>query len=198
MSADIESLEKVAERIRSMRKAAGMSQIRLAKMCGLSQSTIARVEGDIIKLNPSYATVYSIIDALNDASSRPVGAEILKKAAHQVMHRNIIFVRPSSTIADAIGLFMDYGFAQLPVLDSGRRIVGTVYEKDLLGIATQSPDMIKRRNVGSVMKTSLPQVDKNTEISKMRPMLENWDAVMIVENGKAIGIVTIYDILKNV
>jgi predicted transcriptional regulator len=48
------------------------------------------------------------------------------------------------------------------------------------------------------MKAPLPQIDKETEIIKIKPILENWDALLVVEGGKAIGIVTIYDILKNV
>jgi predicted transcriptional regulator len=198
MSFDMESLDQVALRIRSMRKSAGLSQARLAKMCGLSQSTVARIEKDINRLNPSYSTIYSIVDDLNVVSKKYGNGEILRKKAYEIMHRRIVFVRPTNYIADAISLFMDYGFQQLPVLDTGRRVVGTVYEKDLLSIATQSPELVRRRNVGSVMKTPLPQIDKNTEIIKVKPMLENWDAVLVVENGKAVGIVTIYDILKNV
>ncbi|MDE1859497.1 MAG: CBS domain-containing protein, partial [Candidatus Micrarchaeota archaeon] len=116
----------------------------------------------------------------------------------EIMHRHIVFIRPENSVADAISVFTDYDFQQLPVLDSERRVVGTIYQKDLLSIATQSPDLVKKRPVGSVMKAPLPQIDKNTEIMKIKPILENWDAIIVTENGKAIGIVTIYDILKNV
>lgn len=198
MPFDIDSLDRVALRIKSMRNASGISQKRLAKMCGLSQSTIARIETDIKSINPSYSTIYTIIDALNTTSKRTEIDKILRKRAYEIMHRRIVFVKPNNTVQEAIDLFTDYDFQQLPVLDSIRRVVGTIYQKDLLTIATLSPELVKRRIVGSVMKAPLPQIDKATEIIKIKPILENWDAVLVVEGGKAIGIVTIYDILKNV
>lgn len=198
MPFDIDSLERVALRIKSMRNASGVSQKRLSEMCGLSQSTIARVETDIKSINPSYSTIYTIIDALNGIQKRSGSDQIMRKRAFEIMHRRIVFVKPGNTIQEAIELFKDYDFQQLPVLDSIRRVVGTIYQKDLLSISTLSPELVKKRVVGSVMKAPLPQVDKDTEIMKMKPILENWDAVLVVEGGKAIGIVTIYDILKNV
>src|SRR5271156_3429370 len=76
MSFDIDSLDQVSLRVKSMRKSAGLSQASLAKICGLSQSTIARIENDIEKLNPSYSTIYSIIDELNGASKGGATGEI--------------------------------------------------------------------------------------------------------------------------
>ncbi len=198
MPEGIDSLDQVSHRIRLMRKSGRISQSRLAHACGLSQSTIARMERDIKRLNPSYSTVYLVVETLIGMGRKAGDGEILRKRAYEVMHRKIAYVGPRDTIANAISLFTDHGFQQLPVLDPDKKVVGTVYEKDLLSIATQSPEMIRRRIVASVMKAPLPQIDKETEIMKVKPMLESWDAVIVSEKGKAIGIVTIYDILKNV
>ncbi len=198
MPFELESLEQISLRIRATRKAANVSQQRLAKMCGLSQSTIARVEKDVKELNPSYSTIFNIIYSLGSISKRAGSEAILSKKAYEIMHKQIVSIKPNSTISEAIALFKDYDFQQLPVLDSGKRIIGTVYKKDLLTIATQSPDLVTKRIVASVMKAPLPQIDRDTEIIKIKPILENWDAIIVVKNGKAIGIVTIYDILKNV
>jgi predicted transcriptional regulator len=113
MPFDIDSLDRVALRIRSMRTASGISQKRLAKMCGLSQSTIARIETDIKSINPSYSTVYAIIDALNTVSKRSGEEKLLRKRAVEIMHRRIVFVKPNNTIQEAIDVFTDYDFQQL-------------------------------------------------------------------------------------
>ncbi len=195
MAIKIQSLEQISRIIRENRGSLGISQKRLAKMCGLSQSTIARIETDVAKLNPSYQSVFYVVEALN-RSEGMTGKGIMSKAAREIMHRRIISVKPSSPIIDAIDIFKDYDFPQLPVLDNSRHVVGTIYQKDLLSMATQSPDIMRRRNVGSIMKAPLPQVGKDSEVTGLRPILESAGAVMVVEEGKAIGIITIYDILK--
>ncbi len=195
---EVESLEQVSLKIRAMRKSSKISQEKLAKLCGLSQSTIARIEKDITRMNPSYSTIYTIISTLNAVNIRSGSEVILRKRAFEIMHRNIVFVKPSNTIQEAIDIFKDYDFQQLPVLDSQKRVVGTIYQKDLLSVATLTPDLVRKKVVASAMKAPLPQIDEDTEILKIKPLLENWDAIMVVENGRAIGIVTIYDILKNV
>ncbi len=197
MDISMKSPDEVSAALRDARKAMGVSQKKLAKMCGLSQSTIARLETDITRLNPSYQTVFQVMDAL--AGFRGAhGEDLLSRKAGEIMHRRIIYVGPEDTLASAIEAFKDYDFPQLPVLDSDRHALGTVYQKDMLGIATQAPDMIHRRLVGSVMKGALPQIDRGTAITGLKPILENTGAVLVVHNGRAVGIITIYDILKNI
>ncbi|MGM9880635.1 MAG: helix-turn-helix domain-containing protein [Bacilli bacterium] len=50
-------------RIKSIRKEKGLSQIELAKRCHVPQSTIGRIENH--SMNPSLDMVMSILDILN-------------------------------------------------------------------------------------------------------------------------------------
>lgn len=196
MEARIPSLEQVSAEIRAARKAAGMSQKRLARACGLSQSTIARMETGISELNPSYRSVFYVIEALG---SGPAGRHrMMGRSAQEIMHRRIIYVKPDTSVLDAVEVFKDYDFPQLPVLDSSRHVVGTVYQKDLLNAATQNPELVRRRRVASIMRASLPQVDRGSEIAGLKPALEVSGAVVVVDGGRAVGIITIYDMLKTV
>lgn len=197
MTIRMHSLEEISELIRDNRKIAGLSQQRLAKMCGLSQSTIARIETDAAGMNPSYQTIMQIVGALNEIKTSP-GEQLLSKKAQEIMHRRIIHLKPSDTVAEAIRIFKDYDFPQLPVFDQNKHVLGTVYQKDVLNVATQTPDLVGRKPVGSMMKGSLPQIDRSTEITRLKPILENVGAAIVTENGKAIGIITIYDVIKNV
>ena len=190
----IDSLESVSIRIRQTRKSLGISQKRLAAMAGMSQSTVARLEGDINSLNPSYSTIYKVMGALDRvlASSRTA----LNKKVYEVMHRNIVYARPDNTIAEAIKILKNHDFTQLPVLDRNKVVVGTVYQKDLLMKAAEDPGSISKAKVKDILSPSLPQIDKNADFTKIRPILEQWNAALVVEKNKAVGIVTIYDILK--
>lgn len=197
MTIDVSSLEQIAARIKEQRRSMGISQKRLAKMCGMSQSTIARMETDISRLNPSYASVFYVASALNKLGAGR-SEETRTMTAREIMHRHIISIKPSASVYDAIELFKDYDFPQLPVLDESKRVVGTVYQKDLLNDAMHNPDMVRRRNVGSVMKAALPQIDKNAEVAGLKSILENSGGVIVVDRGRAVGIITVYDVLKTV
>lgn len=197
MAIRMHSLREISELIRDNRRIANLSQARLAKLSGLSQSTIARIETDAAGMNPSYQTIMQVVEALNSMKGLP-DEELLSKKAHEIMHRRIIYLKPSDTVADAIRIFKDYDFPQLPVFDGSRHVLGTIYQKDVLNVATQTPDLVSRKPIGSMMKGALPQIDRTTAVTRLKPILENIGAAIVTENGKAIGIITIYDVIKNV
>ncbi|MHB1830385.1 MAG: CBS domain-containing protein [Candidatus Micrarchaeaceae archaeon] len=193
----IATLEQVSSDVRERRRALGMTQKRLAKMCGFSQSTVARMETDIISLNPSYQSIFYIMDAL-DRSNGTGHGEIMSRTAKEIMHKKIICVKAEDSLFETIEIFKDYDFPQLPVLDNSGHVIGTVYQRDLLNTAMQAPDMVKRKAVSGIMRASLPQVDKESELTRLKPILESAGAVIVADKGKAVGIITIYDILKAV
>lgn len=196
MPAELDSLTSLSIRIKNTRKAKGLSQKALAKLLGMSQSTIARLETDIDSLNPSYRTVYNVLDALQSATIAGEQSKILGKPSKEIMHRNILYVRPEDTLDKAIRIMKGNDFTQLPVLNNRRGVVGTINEKRLLKIATESQGSISRTRVRDILDPALPQVDENTEVAKIRPILENFGAVLVMDGSKAVGIITIYDILK--
>ena len=155
------------------------------------------VKYNMARLNPSYASVFYVASALNKLGAGKSSAARTMKAK-EIMHRHIISIKPSASVYDAIELFKDHDFPQLPVLDESKRVVGTVYQKDLLNDAMHNPDMVRRRSVGSVMKASLPQIDGNADIAGLKPILESNGGVIVVDKGKAVGIITVYDVLKTV
>jgi predicted transcriptional regulator len=193
---DLEPLEVISGRIRRARKAIGISQKRLASLAGLSQGEIARLERDPKRLNPSYNTIFTIIFALNSYNHRTEGEGGMDRRAFEIMHRKICYVKRNDTVSKAIDIMRKNDFSQLPVLTDERRVVGTVYQKGLLTFATDRNRDIKRTRVGEIMEGNLPQVDRNTTLGKIKPILENWDAVLITENDRVTGIITVYDLFK--
>lgn len=192
----VEPLSSVSLKIKKTRKTVGISQKRLSKLAGMSQSTIARIESDIESLNPSYKTIYLVIDALQSAMISDENSKILAKTSKDIMHKHPLYVKPDDTIEKALGIIKNYDFPQLPVLNERMGVVGTVSQKKLLTLATESPEAVSKTKVKELLEAALPQVDKNTEVSRLKPILENFDAVLVMDGSKAVGIITIYDILK--
>jgi predicted transcriptional regulator len=194
----MEDLDDISLLIKGKRKVLGISQKRLARYVRMSQSTVARLESDIKRLNPSYETIYKVISTLDNLSSIDTKGRMFSKTAGEIMQKRIIYARPGDPVTYAIKLIQDYDFPQLPVIDRDMNIFGAVSRKKLMAIATDSPQNISRMKVAGIVDEELPRVGKDTELGKIKKILEDWDAVLVVERSKAIGIITIYDVLKQI
>ncbi len=194
MAIALDSPESLAIKVKKTRRAVGISQRKLAMLSGVSQSTVARIENDIEKLNPSYATIFNVMDTLERFEENG-SVEFMAKKARDIMQREIVAVKPGDTAKKAIGIIKNYDFPQLPVLKGGRA-VGTVSQKRLFGIATEGQKAASKIHVKDILEMAMPQVDADTELSKLKRILESFDAVLVVEKDRVAGIITIYDILR--
>ena len=187
----LDDIDTISSKIRSVRMMLGISQARLAKEANVSQSTIARLEKECRKLNPSYSMVYSIVNALNRISS---GEQTIDQVGvKDLMHSRLIFVKPNDSIKKAIMIMKENDYSQIPVMENGK-VLGTVYQKDLIGFAS-NPTKANIK-VREVMGVPLPEVDENAKIGMIKSVLESWGAVIVKRKDKAVGIFTIYDLFK--
>jgi len=187
----LDDIDTISSKIRSVRMMLGISQARLAKEANVSQSTIARLEKECRKLNPSYSMVYSIVNALNRISS---GEQTIDQVeVKDLMHDRLIFVKPTDSIKKAIMIMKENDYSQIPVMENGK-VLGTVYQKDLIGFAS-NPTKANIK-VKEVMGLPLPEVDENAKVGMIKSVLESWGAAIVKRKDKAVGIVTIYDLFK--
>ncbi|MFP3278054.1 MAG: CBS domain-containing protein [Candidatus Micrarchaeota archaeon] len=187
----LDDIDTISSKIRSVRMMLGISQARLAKEANVSQSTIARLEKECRKLNPSYSMVYSIVNALNRISS---GEQTIDQVeVKDLMHDRLIFVKPTDSIKKAIMIMKENDYSQIPVMENGK-VLGTVYQKDLIGFAS-NPTKANIK-VKEVMGLPLPEIDENAKVGMIKSVLESWGAAIVKRKDKAVGIVTIYDLFK--
>ncbi|MEM3247164.1 MAG: CBS domain-containing protein, partial [Candidatus Micrarchaeaceae archaeon] len=157
---------------------------------------IARIEKDPEKLNPSYATIFAIFTALEDYRIKGSGDVQLVKKASEIMHKHVIHVNPDDTAKKALEIMRKNDFSQLPVLNRRMGVVGTVYQKRLISAMLSGRSDALDVPVKTLLEPALPQVDADTPIQKIKPILENWDAILVSHDRKIVGIITIYDIFK--
>ena len=81
----MEDLGGISLLIKGKRNALGISQKRLARYVKMSQSTMARLETDIKKLNPSYETIYRVVSTLDNLFSIDTKGRIFSKTAREVV-----------------------------------------------------------------------------------------------------------------
>ncbi|MGC8699604.1 MAG: CBS domain-containing protein [Candidatus Micrarchaeia archaeon] len=184
---EIDALDAISSKIRSARIMLGLSQGTLARMAGVSQSTIARLEKDSKRLNPSYMMVYHIADVLNSASNKQ-GVDNMQ--IKELMNKKLIFAGPDDNIRKVLKIMRENDYSQIPVISNGK-VIGTVHEKDILELIGS-----KSAKVREIMSTPLPEVDESTQIRMVKPILEEWGAVLVKGKRGIVGIFTIFDLLK--
>lgn len=131
--------------------------------------------------------------------------------AEDVMVRDIVTVRPESSVTEAIKLLSEHDTSALPVVDDDGNLVGILSEADLLErgelghhhpwwIETLMPasklaeEFAKAhgKKVKEVMSTDLITAKEDTPVSEIAALLERHriKRLPIVKNGKIVGVVS--------
>jgi cystathionine beta-synthase len=110
----------------------------------------------------------------------------------------LVTVGSGRTIGEAIDLMQRYGISQLPVTDEadGQGVVGTLQERTLLDKVYRDPSVVTTA-VSSAMDAPLSQVGVDSSIDDaFEPLLRGEQAVLVVEAGKPVAVVTRSDLLE--
>jgi predicted transcriptional regulator len=179
------SLEEVGRK----RRIVGLTQQQLARLAGVSQSLIAKLESG--KIDPSYTKVKAILDALERLHTE---TEVL---AEEVVHEGVISIQKSELVSKAVQTMAEHGISQLPVF-VGERSVGSISEKTIVGKVSAGKDLsqISKLPVGDVMEEAFPQVGEDAPLPLISSLLQVYQAVLISTKGKVVGIVTKADLLR--
>ena len=179
----------VGEMIRRLRMQLGLSQRALARMAGVSQSLIARIESGSI--NPRYETVAKILRALENAAR-------VRRIALNIASKPVVTVKLGDTLRSAFNIMDRYGFSQLPVVDGEGRVIGTIFESTILRALVNRGVDVLDEPVEKHMDAPLPMVDESATIDDVLRLLEQSAAVLIVDAGRRpLGIVTRIDIVRS-
>ncbi|MBP7087585.1 MAG: CBS domain-containing protein [Methanomassiliicoccales archaeon] len=177
--------------IKRLRKSLDITQQELAMLCGVSQSTIAKLERGSIK--GSYEAVTKIFTALQDESRRHSKAS----RAGDLATRQIVGVQSNELVKAATELMRSSGISQMPVF-LGRQHVGSVSENQILARLRDGDRMetIVELKVSDIMEDAFPIVNEDTPIEAVTALLSSSHAVMVGRNGDMTGIITSADLLK--
>lgn len=181
-------LPKIAE-IRLLRRKLNISQEQLSMMCGVSQSTISRIENGLI--DPPYSKFKILYSCLKNEESK-------KKDSFEkieiLMTKDIISVKPETKLKEAINLMNEFNVSQLPILDENRNL-GSITSKKAQELIMENPDLINVE-LSNLKELPFPEVKKNWNLKDISDLLIKYPAVLVKEFDKYIGIITDADILK--
>ncbi len=167
--------------LKKMRIEAGLTQGQLAKLVGVSQAHIAKIEGE--KVDPRLSTVNRILQILAGGRGKKCG---------EIMTRGVITASPQDKISKVSETMVKHAISQLPVIEKDK-VIGMITEE---GIVRNLNPEIADEPVEKVMEPPLPSVPEETDISIIRPLLEAHAGVLVTRKGKLVGIITRSDLLK--
>lgn len=147
------------------------------------------------------------------------------KAAREIMSPDPITVGPEASVTEMAAIMVDKRIRCLPVVDEEGRLLGVVDEEDLVHQDARVhfptfihflesyiflPSSLKRferelrQAVGSkareVMEEDIPAVDPLQSVEEVATLMLDRDMeyVLVVEEGKLLGVITRADILRTI
>src|SRR5271169_1757274 len=111
----------------------------------------------------------------------------------------LVHTHPSETVRDAIGILREYGVSQMPVVGAeppvmAGEVAGSVSERELLSAVFEGRANLADA-VAQHMSAPMPMIGAGELVGTAAKMLRERDALMVVEGGKPVGVITRQDLL---
>ncbi|MFE0751542.1 cystathionine beta-synthase [Gordonia sp. NPDC058843] len=112
---------------------------------------------------------------------------------------DLVHTHPQETLRDAIEILREYGVSQMPVVGAeppvmAGEVAGAVTERDLLSAVFEGRASLADP-VSAHMGEPFPLIGSGEPVSAATKALGDSDALMVVEDGKPIGVITRHDLL---
>ena len=148
--------------------------------------------------NDAWMSSYGFLrDRLDGSMPEPVVSDVLRGKSGELP--DLVHTHPSETVRDAIGILREYGVSQMPVVGAeppvmAGEVAGSVSERELLSAVFEGRAKLADA-VALHMGPALPLIGGGELVSAAAKALRDWDALMVVEEGKPVGVITRHDVL---
>jgi predicted transcriptional regulator len=173
------------EDLRERRTDLDLTQSELAERADVSQPLIARIEGGDV--DPRLSTLRRIVDALEEAEGG-----VLR--ARDLMHSPVVSVAPDDSVHETTELMDEKGYSQVPVVREGtpQGLIGTS------DVRQRPEENVGDLPVAEVMGESMTAVEPDATLDAVDSHLDHNDAVLVVEDGETVGIITEADVARHI
>ncbi|MFC8179028.1 MULTISPECIES: cystathionine beta-synthase [Nocardiaceae] len=142
----------------------------------------------------SYGFLRSRLDGKTD---EPSVGDVLRGKSGALP--DLVHTHPSETVRDAIEILREYGVSQMPVVGAeppvmAGEVAGSVTERELLSAVFEGRAALADP-VAKHMSEPFPLIGAGENVSDATKALGETDALMVVEEGKPVGVITRHDLL---
>ncbi|MFW9845576.1 MAG: CBS domain-containing protein [Candidatus Thorarchaeota archaeon] len=195
MSDDDQSFPSLAPEIQTiiqLRQESRLTQSELAKEVGVSQAYIARIERGT--LDPKLSVASRIISVLKSRIARlRYQGRFRNMLCSEIMSEALVTIDARDPTSRAVSLMLENNFSQLPVL-RGNSIVGMITERDI--IKDLHHDLTQISVQAAMTQESPPIVTESTPVTHVVPLLLEYQAILVQNQGRLSGIITRANLLK--
>ncbi|MGF2947162.1 cystathionine beta-synthase [Mycobacterium sp. Lab-001] len=148
--------------------------------------------------NDAWMSSYGFLRSRLDGSTQqPAVGDVLRGKSGALP--DLVHTHPSETVRDAIGILREYGVSQMPVVGAeppvrAGEVAGSVSERELLSAVFEGRAKLADA-VSQHMSPPLPMIGAGESVGAAGRALRDWDALMVVEHGKPVGVITRHDLL---
>ncbi len=108
---------------------------------------------------------------------------------------SLVTVEPTTPIRIALSAITAHDIGQLPVVQDGE-CIGSITETGLMTQIIEDPSLLDKP-AETVMGAPFPVLDGHVDEERIRPLLTRDNAACLVrDNGKLVGIITRYDVVR--
>ncbi len=148
--------------------------------------------------NDTWMSSYGFLRAPLDVSQPQMDVGELLRRKSGAMPA-LVHTHPSETIRDAIEILREYNVSQMPVVGPEPPVVigevaGSVNERALISAVFEGRAQLTDA-VGQHMEPALPLLGSGESLDAALKALSESDAVMVIEDGKPLGVLTRHDLL---
>jgi cystathionine beta-synthase len=148
--------------------------------------------------NDAWMSSYGFLRSRLDGSvEQPTVGDVLRRKSGALP--DLVHTHPSETVRDAVGILREYGVSQMPVVGAeppvmAGEVAGSVSERELLSAVFEGRAKLADA-VAQHMSPPLPLIGSGELVSAAAKALRESDALMVVEEGKPVGVLTRHDLL---
>jgi cystathionine beta-synthase len=148
--------------------------------------------------NDAWMSSYGFLrKPLDESIPEPTVGDVLRGKSGALP--DLVHTHPSETVRDAISILREYEVSQMPVVGAeppvmAGEVAGSVSERELLSAVFEGRAQLADA-VSLHMSPPLPMIGDGEHVSAAARVLRDADAVMVVEGGKPVGVITRHDLL---
>jgi CBS domain-containing protein len=114
------------------------------------------------------------------------------------MRRRLAVVGPERSVLEAAKMMRECGCGMLPVVDSDRRVLGMVTDRDIVLRACAAGHSLEKTPVSSVMSREVVSCDVGDSLQAAQELMimHQKQRLPVLEGGKLVGVLSLTDIAQ--
>ena len=121
------------------------------------------------------------------------------KRVKELMTKDVVTINKESTIVDAAKIMDEKGVGAMVITDKGN-ILGVLTERDIIARCVAKGCDPSKTKASEIMSTPVVAIDPEADIVDAAKLMVSKmiRRLPVLDGGKLVGIVTTYDLVKNV